>query len=150
MRYYRQDAETRARNTNSRTTNPALAEIAGVLLNAVFMDSLEVDIERLDRINHTVSLVPTARRSKIPSHLRPIPYLALRPSVDLGTIVADLFRVFPLTVRHLLRGLGATNQRGWDFLSYLAFDGAYTRPLLELGYHDTMAQHAQVEALLSG
>ena len=36
---------------------PSLAQIAGHALNSIFLDSVEADLERLKRINHTVSLV---------------------------------------------------------------------------------------------
>lgn len=37
---------------------PTLAAIFGSLLNAVFLDALDADLERLDRINHTLTLIP--------------------------------------------------------------------------------------------
>src|SRR6266704_4355641 len=40
---------------------PSIAQIAGHALNSIFLDSLAVDIERLERINRTVRLVPPDR-----------------------------------------------------------------------------------------
>ena len=34
---------------------PSLAQIAGHALNSIFLDSMEVDLERLQRINRTLS-----------------------------------------------------------------------------------------------
>lgn len=75
--------------------------------------------------------------------------MLLRPSMDLGALVLKELKRFPRTVRHLLRGLGASEMSGWDLLSYLAFDSAYTKRLLELGYSDTMAKKDPVIRFLS-
>ena len=41
---------------------PSLAQIAGHALNSIFLDSLEVDLERLQRINRTMSMMPEETR----------------------------------------------------------------------------------------
>ncbi len=51
-------------------------------------------------------------------------------------------------LRHLLRGIGATGNTGWDLISYLAFDPIYVGKLIELGYGDTMARRNEIEAFL--
>lgn len=124
-----------------------LAEITGVLLNALLLDGLEVDVERLERINRTLELIPASQRSTQP--LRTMPLTLLRPSCDLGRLASDLLHRVPLPVRHLLKGLGATDNVGWDLLSYLFFDRAYTSKLLQLGYEDTMHERESVERFLA-
>ena len=128
------------------TTSPPLSQIAGVLLNAVFLDSLDVDLERLERINRTLAYVPTERIASRELELRPIPVLALRPSVDLGTLASDEYHRFPAMLRYLLKGIGATEDSGTDLLSYLAFEPVYIGRAMELGYQDTMARKDEVEA----
>lgn len=49
------------------------------------------------------------------------------------------FEHFPFTIRYLLKGLGITDKKGWDLLSYIAFDRVYSASLLDLGYHDAFA-----------
>ena len=115
-----------------------VAEISGTLLNSVFLDSLETDIERLERINSTIALMSHEHLSKMTSKLRQIPVLALRPSQDLGELAIGTLHEFPTIIRFLLRGLGAKENKGWDLLSYLAFERAYTNQLIELGYFDTL------------
>ena len=85
----------------------------------------------------------------MPHQLRPIPALALRPSQDLGRLAADQYDEFPAMLRYLLRGIGATGERGWDLLSYLAFEPEYTRRLLELGYRDGMARRDKITAFFN-
>ena len=58
-----------------------------------------------------------------PDHLRPVPVLAIKPSKDLGILASEQFHAFPRALRHLLRGVGASDRAGWDLLSYLAFEG---------------------------
>ena len=62
----------------------------------------------------------------------------LRPSQDLGQLAQGTLKEFPTIIRFLLRGVGAKEDKGWDMLSYLAFEKAYTSQLIELGYHDTI------------
>lgn len=148
IRYGRPPEEVRVLNMEAAVRQLKVADIAGVLLNSVFLDGLEADVERLQRINGTVALLQA--RGPVPEDfkLRQIPSLAIQPSRDLGGMAAHHFSRFPFVLRRLLRGIGASDERGSDLLSYLSFDSAYTVPLLELGYADGMAQADQVRALL--
>ena len=124
------------------------SEIVGVLLNAVFLDAMEADVERLERINRTVAFIPPNLHGTESQPLRAVPTLVLRPSQDLGTLAADQYGRFPRMLRYLLRGIGATGETGSDLLSYLAFEPEYVGRLMELGYADTMRQRTEVEAFL--
>ena len=126
-----------------------ISQIAGLLLNAVFLDSLEGDVERLERMNRTLQLVPPAARDKMLDPLRQIPILVLRPSRDLGELAADQVQRFPGMLRYLLRSIGASGDGGSDLLSYLAFEPVYVSRCINLGYEDTMARRAEVEAFLA-
>src|SRR5262249_50410849 len=123
----------------------SVADIAGVLLNAAFLDDLDSDAERLTRINQTLALIDECRWAEHPHRLRPIPLLVIRPSVDLGSLAGDQFRRLPFTLRYLTKGIGASEERGIEFLSYLAFDRTYTGPLIEIGRADALAQRDEVE-----
>jgi len=127
---------------------PTVADTAGLLLNALFLEALESDVERLERINSTVDLLPRAVVAKHSTLLRRIPILVLRPSTDLGELVMQTLDRLPYLLRHLFRGLGATDKSGWDLLSYLGFDGEYTSRLLALGYSDVMGRGAEIAAFL--
>jgi NTE family protein len=150
VRHLRSPAETARRQAEDTAETLPLSEIAGVLLNAVFLDSLDADLEQLERANETIALIPRDRllRSDLP--LRIIPALVLRPSQDLGRLAADEYQRFPAMLRYLLRGIGATGHAGEDLLSYLAFEPIYITRVMELGYADTMARRPEVEAFFSG
>ena len=125
-----------------------LSQIAGVLLNAVFLDSLDTDLERLDRINRTLAYLPSEKAVTRELELRTIPVLALRPSEDLGLLAADEYHRFPRMLRYLLKGIGVTADSGSDLLSYLAFEPVYVARVMELGYRDTLARRDEVQAFL--
>jgi NTE family protein len=146
IRYSRSSEQAQQMNREAKAESVSLAQIGGVLLNALFLDSLDNDLERLQRINRTLGLIPDAARAEHPDLLRRIPALSLRPSKDLGRLAADEYRKFPGMLRHLLRGIGATGDSGWDLLSYLAFQPGYIRKLIELGYEDTLARRAEIAA----
>jgi len=154
VRHLRPPAETAARESGASQGNHPdalpVSEIAGVLLNAVFLDSLDSDVERLERINRTVALIPRERLGRSDVDLRPVPVLVLRPSEDLGRLAADEYQRFPRMLRYLLKGIGATGHAGEDLLSYLAFEPVYVTRVMDLGYSDTMARRADVEAFFLG
>ncbi|MGH8723056.1 MAG: patatin-like phospholipase family protein, partial [Burkholderiales bacterium] len=117
---------------------PSLAQIAGPALNSIFLDSLMVDIERLERINRTVQLVPQERLSESGLQLRPVKVLFITPSQPLERIAARFIHELPGTVRFILRPTGALNRSGSNLASYLLFEEPFCRALIDLGYEDTM------------
>lgn len=128
--------------------NPTLGQVAGVMMNAVFLDSMEADVERLSRINQTLYHLDARKREEYFHNLRPLPILMLRPSQDLGAMTAQLSKELPPMLRYLLKGIGVSGDEGLDLLSYLAFDKSYTRPLMELGRSDTMARSEEIKRFL--
>ena len=127
---------------------PPPAQVLGMLMNAVFLDSLSMDSERVERVNELISLLPVG--TPVPGGMRRIELLVLRPSRDLGKLSADLGKYLPRTLRMLLGGLGTDRLRSPDFLSYLLFERPYIERLLQLGYDDGIAQWDQVERFLAG
>lgn len=123
---------------------PSLAQIAGHALNSIFLDSLETDIERLQRINNTIRLIPRETREKHNVQLREIDVLVISPSEDIEPIAARHVYELPRSIRFLLRGLGATRRGGNTLTSYLLFEPQYCRALIALGYKDTMARRDEI------
>jgi NTE family protein len=129
---------------------PSLAQVAGHVLNSIFLDALEADLERLQRINRTVRLIPPQQRIEGGVTLRHVDVLVIAPSQELEPIAARHAASLPRTVRYLLRGVGAMNRHGSNLLSYLLFERPYCRELIALGYADAMARREELLAFLSG
>jgi NTE family protein len=126
------------------TTYPSLAQVAGHALNSIFLDSLQVDIERLERINRTVRLIPRERLSDSSVQLRPVKVLFISPSQPIERIAARFLHELPRTVRFILGPTGALNRSGSNLASYLLFEESFCRALIDLGYQDTVAREAEV------
>jgi NTE family protein len=129
---------------------PTLAQIAGHVLNSIFLDSLAVDLERLERINRTISAVDPATAKKMGLTLHHVDVLVLTPSEPLDNIAVKHVRSLPWTVRFLLRSVGAMRRGGANLASYLLFERGYCNELIELGYNDTIKRRDEVEAFLAG
>jgi NTE family protein len=131
-------------NRARSTIYPSLAQIAGHALNSIFLDSLAVDIERLERINRTVQLIPPERMADSKVNLRPIKVLFITPSQPIERIAARFLHELPSTVRFLLKPTGALNRSGSNLASYLLFEESFCRALIDLGYQDTISREAEV------
>lgn len=126
---------------------PSLAQIAGHALNSIFLDSMEVDLERLRRINHTVSLVHEERRSH--TDLDQIDVLVIEPSQPIDKIARHYVSNLPWSIRFMLRWVGAMRSSGANLVSYLLFEKGFCRALIELGYQDAMKRREEILAFLN-
>lgn len=137
--------ELRPRPSSKRP--PTLAQIGGHLLNSTFIDSLESDIELLNRLNQLSGMLPGEPRSR-GLGLKPVDVMVVAPSRPLDQIAARHQRELPRVLRLFLRGPGATKAGGAGVLSYLLFESGYCNELIELGYQDAMARKSELCAFL--
>ncbi|NRA30091.1 MAG: patatin-like phospholipase family protein [Parvularculaceae bacterium] len=125
--------------------HPSLGIIGGQLLDIIFNDNLDADIERLERINKTLATMMPERREK--TQMRHVAHQLVRPSQDIREIAGLHANEAPATVRTLLGILGAMRPP-WVLPSYLTFEPGYVGALIDLGRRDAEAQMSDLLALI--
>lgn len=118
--------------------HPKTATIAGHLLDTIFSDTLNSDLERLERINSTLSLIPDESRKDLP--LKQIETLVIKPSEDLSLIASRYFQDMPFAIKMMIKALGINEHSDSSIGSYLLFEQSYCSALINLGYEDAMCQ----------
>ncbi len=141
-RYARSDAEA---DQPTIYGYPPPAQVVGVLMNAIFLDLLDTDAIRLERLNQLLEALPEQKRLG----LRPVRLLIMRPSTDLGRLAHTYEPRLPRAFRFLTRGLGTRQTRSPDFLSLILFQQDYLRRLIEIGEADGDARAAEIDAFLT-
>ena len=124
---------------------PPPAQVLGVLLNAVFLDLLDNDALRLERLNRLLEALPEEHRHG----LAPVKLLVLRPSQDLGKLASKFESQLPASFRFLTRGLGTRETESPDVLSLILFQPDYLTALMEIGEADAIERSAEIEEFLA-
>lgn len=127
---------------------PTPAQIFGHLLNSVFIDSMAVDMERLTRVNHTLSLLENHQELTGLTQLKKVDIFMLNPSKSLEGIAYRHSRLFPPVLRFVMSSTGATGQRGMALATYLLFEPGFCRELIALGYRDALHQKDDIMRFL--
>lgn len=125
--------------------SPTLARVINTLLNAVLLDGIELDLDRLKKINEFMSKVPEELHE--PLNFKTIDYVWIHPSIDIGQLAYDHAHKLPRFIRYLLRGLGPSEDSK-EMISYLLFDPVFCQKLMDAGYEDAMKKKSEIEKLL--
>ncbi len=125
---------------------PSLARIAGHALNSIFLDSMEVDLERLRKINDLVAIMPDEMRERV--NLRHVDVLVVSPSQPIEKIAERYTAELPWTIRLLLRLIGARQHSGGTLVSYLLSEKKFCRALIDLGYQDALKRREEIIGFL--
>ena len=123
---------------------PPPAQVLGVLMNSVFLDLLDLDAFRLERLNQLLERLPVEKRGG----LRPVQLLMIRPSVDLGRLAGDYESQLPKAFRFLTRNLGTRRTVSPDSLSLLMFQPDYLKALIEIGEQDAEARVEEIDEFM--
>lgn len=125
---------------------PGISTIAGHLLDTIFSDTLRADIERLERVNRTVSLLPSREKHQ---ELKRVETYVINPSENFNAIANQHYQDLPIAIKTLLRMIGVKKHSESSLVSYLLFEKAYTRHLIEIGYKDGLAKQDEIKHFLS-
>ena len=123
---------------------PPPAQIAGQMIQSMFLDDLDRDAFNLERLNGLLSTLPETERQG----LRPVDLVVIRPSRDLGRLAGEFEPQLPWLFRHLTRSLGSRETASPDLLSLLMFQEDYIDRLMEIGAQDAETEGDRVAALL--
>jgi NTE family protein len=146
---------------------PSPLFLLGKTLNALMLDRIENDIDRLQRITGLldagtkicgpdfVDRINRELRGGLPERaLRPIHALLIRSSENIAERAADFVRSPAFATRAsgviavLFRRLGEGRES--DVLSYLLFDGEFARQLIDVGRADARAHHDELCEIFEG
>lgn len=123
---------------------PSLGQISGYVLDTLFLNSLQSDIERMERMNRTLVESQSGNSEK----LKVIEHLVISPSQDIANIAMKHFLELPKSFRIALGFLGMGKANSRRFISYLMFTKTFCKELIELGYNDAMRQKEELVAFL--
>lgn len=119
----------------SEGTYPPPAQVAGVLMNAIFLDAMDFDASNVDRFNQLLKKLPEEDRMG----LRPVDMFTARPSEDPGILAGQFEANLPGPFRFMERGLGTQESSSNDLLSLLMFQPEYVQALIDMGERDARA-----------
>ena len=118
-------------------------------MGSLFLDSLYVDLERLQHINNIIGMIPDENLKNNGLPLRQIKSMVISPSVEINKIAEQHAHALPRTVRLFFRNIGAMRRDGSALLSYVLFEEPFCRALIELGYQDTVPRRSEILQFIS-
>jgi len=123
---------------------PPAAQILNQVVNAIFLDAIDEDVLRMERMNEMLRKMRPEDRDG----LKPIDLLVLRPSMDLGKLAGRYEQYLPRQLKLLVRALGARETESPDFVSLLLFEPEYTRRLIDAGESDVELRLPEIRTFL--
>lgn len=123
--------------------HPNTAAITGHLLETIFTDSLNADLERMERINSTLN-----HTSEDKAGLTKVESLLINPSRCFNKLAAQHYNKMPSAIRFLLRFIGISKKSESAMMSYLMFEKPFTEELIKLGYEDGLKQKDEIMSFL--
>lgn len=154
--------------------DPTMGDVLGLLLDSVFQNHLEYDLEQMYRINsllddveHTIGGEILSRINQLRGgrkgeeedneKMRKIVPLVVSPEEDIGLLASAHFhrilatksKLTPMQ-RFFAKVMENSPENPNDLVSYLLFDRDYLQSLLEMGFKDAQKQHDQLITFFTG
>jgi len=128
--------------------SPSLAQIMAQMLNSAFIDSMDEDIEMLERFNVFIRHLDDDRRQQL--RVRPVEVLTIMPTLRFDELAGQHVESLHSSMKTLLTTIGATRKGGGSSLaSYLLFESSYTSALIDAGYRDGMSQRDAIQQFIA-
>jgi NTE family protein len=124
--------------------HPTMSQISGFVMDTLFLNSLDSDLERLIRINELTEKSSTRHKK-----FERIEHLIISPSEDIAEIAEELFDTLPRSFRLALKLLGMNKGGSRKFVSYLMFNKVFCRQLIQLGYKDAIIRKDEIMKFLN-
>lgn len=123
------------------TKSPSVARVLNVILNAILLDGIELDVERLYRVNEFIRQIPASHRNQL--NYKTVDYVWISPSEDIGNKAMQSAQNLPRLIKYLIKGLGSLEEAN-EIISYLLFDPQFCSQLIEMGFDDGMKAKKQI------
>ncbi len=144
----RAEALERRNETTGDQRTPSLAEVMGILFDAMFLDHLTSDVEHLERLNQLLRVKHLQDDIGGCEQIRPLKTMLIRPSIDLSRVAEEHRKDMPYLIRYFVSSLGREAASCSDLMSYLLFTSQYTNALIDIGYKDAGRQIDEIEDFL--
>lgn len=127
--------------------SPSIAQVFGNMLNSAFIDAMDEDLAILDRFNKVAACISEQQQTQL--KVRPIDYLIIQPSVKFDVLAAEYAEHLPKSMRLLLSMVGANKKgSGGSLASFVLFEKAYCKALIDIGYLDAIQQIDDIKQFL--
>lgn len=123
---------------------PSTGRVLNVLLNSILLDGVDLDVERMRKVNEMVSYISQGSGQKAP--YKKVEFVWICPSKDIGQVAAQKSKYLPRLIRFLLKNLG-TIEEASEIVSYLLFEKEFTTSLIEMGFEDGLKAKDQIKEL---
>lgn len=124
---------------------PSLGQISGYVLDTLFLNSLQSDVERMERLNHLLQNDVNNQDGTF----KKVEHLLINPSQDIADIAKKYYQNLPRSFRLTLTFIGINKGNSRRFVSYLMFTKEFCNELINLGYQDAMEQKDTIQHFLN-
>lgn len=129
---------------NTTEYRVSMISLVNTLLNAVLLDSVEQDVQRIIRINQLIKQVEKESSKKETSSLKEIPALCISPTINIGELARQYAHKLPRILRSSMATFGSLDDAN-EIISYLMFDAEFCKKLINYGYDDALDNQKEIK-----